>query len=373
MSIHPARVKSFDDIWDNLTIAEEEGFVRRVEDGDLTLWCYTEACNYEDEWDEYTLMARGLIMDAKARKIIATPFPKFFNLGERGNKIPTAGFDAFEKLDGSLIILFHYDGKWRTATKGSFNSDQAKWAADHIAHFDLDKLEPGTTYLCEAIYPSNRIVIKYDKSALYLLSAYTEFGIEMGYAPLEALGTTIGWPTAHRTRHWSIATLTELAKELPVTEEGWVLRFYNGQRLKIKGAEYCRIHALISDLTPLAIWNSMLAGGDLGGVRKQLPEEFWIDFDQMVLLIQQKLYFIISDVVREAKKAALLSDKELGKKLPEYNEQVRTLIFPYRKRNGDLLTGKTRETLFKFVRPNANNLPGYVPSYGMKKVMQEAV
>jgi RNA ligase len=28
--------------------------------------------------------ARGLIVDRDARRIVATPFPKFFNIGERG-------------------------------------------------------------------------------------------------------------------------------------------------------------------------------------------------------------------------------------------------------------------------------------------------
>lgn len=371
--MHPARTKSFDDIWDNLLIHEEEGFVRRTEEGNLTLWCYTEACTYDDAWDEYLMMARGLIMCAPDKKIVATPFPEFFNLGEREQSVPSSSFEVFEKMDGSLIILYYYDGKWRTATKGSFKSDQAKWAAKYIEKFDLDKLTKGTTYLCEAIYPDNRIVVKYDKVGLFLLGAYTDFGLELQYPVLESLGNTIGWPTARRTTHYSISTLVDLAKDLPVSEEGWVIKFFNGHRLKVKGAEYCRIHALISDLTPLAVWNAMLAGGDLSATRKQLPEEFWSDFDQIVLLIQQKLYFIISDVVREAKKASNLTDKELGMRLTEYQEPVRTLIFPYRKGNGDLLTGRTREKLFKFVRPDGNRLTGYMPSFGMRRVMQEAV
>ena len=39
----------------------------------------------------------------------------------------------YRKLDGSLISLFHHKGEWRTATKGSLGSNQAKWPASDRA------------------------------------------------------------------------------------------------------------------------------------------------------------------------------------------------------------------------------------------------
>ncbi|MGL1080507.1 RNA ligase, partial [Vibrio parahaemolyticus] len=83
---------------------------------------------YDSAWDPVTTAARGLILDLEDRRIVATPFPKFFNAGERGEPIPDLPFIATEKLDGSLIIIFHHRGRWRTATKGAFASAQAQWA-----------------------------------------------------------------------------------------------------------------------------------------------------------------------------------------------------------------------------------------------------
>jgi RNA ligase len=94
----------------------------------LALWCYQSRCVFNDGWNEFTTLARGLILDAGTGRIVATPFPKFFNYGERGEEFPALPFETFEKLDGSLIILFHHRGRWLTATKGSFNSPQARWA-----------------------------------------------------------------------------------------------------------------------------------------------------------------------------------------------------------------------------------------------------
>ena len=46
--------------------------------------------------------------------------------------MPDLPFETMEKLDGSLIIIFHHNGRWRTATKGSFTSSQAQWAENFL-------------------------------------------------------------------------------------------------------------------------------------------------------------------------------------------------------------------------------------------------
>ncbi|MBO1019965.1 hypothetical protein IPV08_08305 [Methylobacterium sp. SD274] len=103
---------------------------------------------YDHGWDRYSLLARGLIIDPAAGVVVATPFPKFFNIGERHATVPDLPFEAFEKLDGSLIIAFHHSGKWRTATKGALNSSQAVWAQTRLDAMDTSRLVPGTTRTC---------------------------------------------------------------------------------------------------------------------------------------------------------------------------------------------------------------------------------
>jgi hypothetical protein len=51
------------------------------------------------------------------KRIVATPFPKFFNAGEHNGTIPALPFEVFEKVDGSLGILYHFDGAWGASTK----------------------------------------------------------------------------------------------------------------------------------------------------------------------------------------------------------------------------------------------------------------
>lgn len=98
----------------------------------LSLYCYTRKCAYERNWNPTTTVARGIILDHEAQEIRATPFPKFFNYGEIPHEEVPRGvpFRVFEKVDGSMVTVFQHKGRWLTATKGSFQSDQAKWAAD---------------------------------------------------------------------------------------------------------------------------------------------------------------------------------------------------------------------------------------------------
>ena len=93
----------------------------------LTIWNYAAKVQYEKLWDDVTLRCRGLITDENG-KIIIQPFKKFFNYEEVVNEIPTNNDYVYvqEKIDGSLGILFFYEGEWIMSTRGSFTSEQSQ-------------------------------------------------------------------------------------------------------------------------------------------------------------------------------------------------------------------------------------------------------
>lgn len=368
--IHPARQMPFEALVTGLRAAAGAGLVYRRWSEGLTLYVYTPRCVYEDAWDEFTLLARGLILDEAAGAVVATPFPKFFNVGERHGAVPDLPFEAFEKLDGSLIICFWHDGKWQAATKGAFASEQAVWAQAMLDGADLAALVPGTTYLFEAIYPENRIVVRYTEPALVLLAAYAADGRELAYNEVEAVAGTLGWRAARREHFATIGEMVARAAVLPKDDEGFVIRFSNGLRLKLKGAEYRRIHALISRCTPLAMWEAMNAGDDLTAIRRDLPEEFWGDFDDIIRLLSAQVQGLEARVAEVAASVAQLSDKELGLALNTLPADARPYLFSYRKSGA--ITGKARDSLMRAVRPTGNVLPGYVPSFTMGRVLEEA-
>ena len=360
--IHPARELSFDELYQGLQDGIRNEAIREVAGDDgLRLYVYTEKCTYDKLWGKFSLMARGLILDVDRKEIVATPFPKFFNVGENAVTVPDLPFETFEKLDGSLIIVFYHNGQWKTATKGSFKSDQAKWALARLP----DGLGLGHTYLFEAIYPENRIVVHYDYEGLVLLSAYNHKGEELPYEMLSH------FRIAKRYSYTHVSELLAKAATLPASEEGFVLRFSNGLRLKVKGDEYCRIHRLVSRVTPLAMWEAMKNGDNMEEIRKQLPEEFWTDFDNIISILDSKVTKIVLDTISLCSELEDLSDKDVGIRLQEYPEHIRPYIFPMR-RNKTIVEGRTREALFRNIRPTGNRLEGYAPSSAMNRVTEAA-
>ena len=373
MSLHPAHTMPFDDLLAGLEAAHRQRHVyeRPGPDG-LMLYVYFERCVYDSAWTPFTLAARGLILDMEGRRIAATPFPKFFNAGERDGAIPDLPFETTEKLDGSLIILFHHRGRWRTATKGSFVSAQAQWAQARVDALDHSHLAPGTTYLAEATYPENKVVVYYSEASLRLLAAYGADGRELAFDAVAAAGKNLGTGHVARLGFDAPSQMLLAAKTLPRSAEGFVVRFSNGLRLKIKGDEYRRIHALISGLTPLAMWEAMAKGDDMQAIRRDLPEEFWGDFDALTGILQGRIDRLLAAVAKAAGSVAHWSDKELGLSLGAVEPDARPFLFDWRKSGGNLLAGRTREKIFRAIRPAANELPGYVASSAMNRVSEEA-
>src|SRR5690349_3870846 len=145
----------------------------------LSIYTYTRTAQYEQIWNRVTTRCRGLVADDATGAIVALPLPKFFNVGEHeagrpyAAPLPDEPFEVYDKVDGSLAVVFHYAGRWRVASKGSFISTQATWGQRHLDARDTSALVPGVTYLAEVLYPQNRIVVDYgDRRDLVLLAAF---------------------------------------------------------------------------------------------------------------------------------------------------------------------------------------------------------
>jgi T4 RnlA family RNA ligase len=237
----------------------------------LTIWNYTEKVQYESLWDEVTLATRGLVTDSSGR-VVARPFSKFFNL-EEGRHTSTQDFEVFEKMDGSLGIAFVYEEQVVYATRGSFASDQSEWMASWGTKYNFSNiLVEGYTYLFEIIYPENRIVVDYGgESRLVLLGVIkTDTGEETSWDDLSAFE---GWDLVKR--YDGISDYTTLKGMVENNHEGFVVRFSNGQRVKIKGEEYLRLHRIMTNLSTTAIWEVLSNGGDILSTLTDVPDEFY--------------------------------------------------------------------------------------------------
>lgn len=122
----------------------EEGWVKKSNHPTLpiSIYNYSRETQFQRKWDETTLKCRCLILNNEG-EVVAKSFDKFFNYEELSpSEIPNEPFEVFEKLDGSLGLLFNYKGEWIFATKGSFSSEQAIKGMEMLKKYRYDRLLP---------------------------------------------------------------------------------------------------------------------------------------------------------------------------------------------------------------------------------------
>lgn len=252
------------------TFYNKEELLKAVESGavsktkhpteDLWIYNYTRAAVRDSEipWHSKTLrQCRGVITDANLN-FVARPFEKFFNFEELA-ELPdecmpadtlSLPYTISEKIDGSLGIMYWTKDGPALATRSTFTSEQALHGTkilrekygEVVKHLPHDK-----TFLFEIVYPENKLVVNYgDIDDLFLLAVIdTETGKEENVdglypgflRPCQYVGD---WRTI-REKYTNIGE--------DKNKEGFVIRFSNGYRIKMKFAQYFKMHYLVGKLT----------------------------------------------------------------------------------------------------------------------------
>jgi T4 RnlA family RNA ligase len=275
------------------TLIEQGYIIRQTHPSlPLTIYNYTAKAQFDRYWVAETLHCRGLVLDADYQPI-ARPLPKFFNLSEHQGTLPAGLPEIYEKLDGSLIILFYYQGQWEAASRGSFASDQAQMARVLLAdrQADLDRLDREYTYLFEIIYPSNRIVVDYGAAQrLVLLAAvHTQTGAELALRDVSWIDRARTYP-ATTLPEW-IKSIDETQSEL-ANQEGFILKWPNGFRLKYKLADYVRLHRIITRIQAKDIWECLSQNQSLEQFLDSVPDEFYNWVKDTKLELESKYHAI---------------------------------------------------------------------------------
>jgi RNA ligase len=348
---------------------------------DLTIWNYSPRVQYEKLWDEITMQCRGLVTNSKG-EIVARPFKKFFNYEEhKPEEIPNEDFVVYEKMDGSLGILFYYEeelsderryniwfnnnyetgmerffdpnnlpdfddpyyeptpktkGEWVLATRGSFTSTQAIKGRELLEKYDYNRLVKDYTYLFEIIYPENRIVCNYNFEDLVLLGMiHTPTGDEVDIH--NDNNEDIRLKNLIKNLKLNIVTVYKtwgegydlLKEEISNDREGYVIRFKNGFRMKIKGEEYKRLHRILTNISNRDIWEYLRAGKPMDEILDKVPDEFydWVKneeykFNQMFIITKTMaemafLKYITPEMTR----------KESAEIIKKQNLEIQAILF----------------------------------------------
>jgi len=320
----------------------------------LTIWNYTPAVQYGEKWDEVTLQCRGLVTGTEGN-VVARPFKKFFNI-EENKHTPTQDFEVFDKMDGSLGIMFKYNGEMICATRGSFTSDQSKWMSEFAQKYNYqDIIVEGFTYLFEIIYPENRIVVNYDgQERLVLLGIInTETGEELPHNELFE-----GFDVVKK--YDGVRDYSELKGKVEQNSEGFVVRFSNGDRMKIKGEEYLRLHKIMTNVSTTGVWELLSNGGDINQFLKDVPDEFYKKVKDYADLLKYSFYRVSEDCGKSHYyfRYGKYSDKEIEPTRKQFAEHVMNHGHPpYRAVMFAMWDGKPYEKLiWNIIKPEWKKL-----------------
>lgn len=340
-----------------------DGYLNKSTLGDLVLYNYTDRTTYDRYWTKETLESRGIVYNVKTKECVARPFPKFFNFNEhettRIEALPEQGFIATEKLDGSLGILFRHEGNYRVTTRGSLHSEQGKIATEMLSQYRLSEVPERLTLCLEIIYPENRVVINYgDRRGLVLLAAFDRHsGEELPWQSLVDLSwmMRMSLPQVYDD---SLSSLLAQRLSIPHSNEGWVLRFENGLRVKVKGEDYLRLAKIKATMGPLSIWEAMVVD-KIEEYLEELPEELQREAESIFIKLVSLHASLVSEAQLIAKRHNIhllsLRDKAAIKAMAltiqkEAPEHLRGYLF-------SIVRGKAdKKILLKQIRPRGNVL-----------------
>lgn len=256
------------------------GLLRKdmTDDGELAVYTYTDQTTFERAWDKITLNSRGHVYNVRTGERVACLFSKFFNLNERDCRYEVLPWDkpyeVYEKMDGWIGGLFRHKGKFWVSTRGSFHSDGSKWASSFIQHKDLSFLPDEVTLVFEIITPEQKIILDYKgERTLYVLAAFNRHtGEEYQREQVEIWAKEAGLPIVEIHRSMTIQDCLKMKDELK-DREGFVIRFHDGKRVKVKTEWYCAIAKIMANLTPISVWECMGEGKVKQEYLRSIPEE----------------------------------------------------------------------------------------------------
>lgn len=255
----------------------------------------------------YTYECRGILFD-DAGRIMSRRYHKFFNLNER----PETSIDKIdlskkhwilEKLDGSMITPFYSNVvgtdlpkiiNWENGIIVNYGNNNIVWGSKAGAtfltpqieefvkshpiylYFALDMMNNGFTPIFEWCSNKNRIVISYPEDRLVLTAIRNT--VEGNYLPYESmLEYQKFYPGIEIIKQYkgTVQNMLQFSDDVKSMQgiEGFVIRFEDGQMIKMKCDEYVLYHKSKNDLQFEKNVVAIIAEGRADDFRVLLSEE----------------------------------------------------------------------------------------------------
>lgn len=223
-----------------------------------------------DMSNDIVKFCRGVIFDGKSGKLVCSNFQ---GKSQPGPSLQYLHESVITKvIDGTMVNLYHYRGKWHLSTKGCLDAHTSFWASNYsfgelfqdIWQPDANLLNPDCCYSFVLQHPENRIVTTVTEPALYLVQVRNLTTGEVCTPFLDMPKHTMVPPCSIiklPTRHY-FATQAELDGHITgLTHEhpGFMVITPDHQRFKIDNPEYVRVSVLRGN-TPDRLHNMLKLG-----------------------------------------------------------------------------------------------------------------
>lgn len=228
------------------------------EEGELAILKYNQA---ESDFSEPIVQeARGIIFFKPTWDVVCAPFFKFFNATEKyAAKLDESELYVYQKIDGSLAKVWFFEGHWHLSSNNRIDASEASFSSGSnfqalfmrcLSHYGLDwesftsTLDEDYTYMYEMATPDNRVVVQYDDYYLFYLGQRNIHTFQEEYHPDKRIDNV---------KIYNFKTVDEVvfaAKKLPNSEEGYVVRDKNWNRVKIKNPVYLILHHIANNGKP---------------------------------------------------------------------------------------------------------------------------
>jgi hypothetical protein len=217
----------------------------------LYLFKYDKSCS---SWSrELVQECRGIILDSDNDwGVVSMPYKKFFRHDEAlAPAINWKVAKTWEKLDGTLMTMYRYDGDWHVSTPGVPDAGvrapdshltfaELFWRTAEKQKMNLGGLDTNYCFMFELCTTENRVVVKYPKDRL-VLHGVRHIPTLREVDPMP-FGTFMGAELPKLYDLSSLEAAFRAAQELvPVEGEGYVV--YDGiNRIKVKNLGWSALH-----------------------------------------------------------------------------------------------------------------------------------
>ena len=212
---------------------------------------------------------RGLVLNSEDYSLVARAFSRFYNWGEVADEMPLFDWSscvAHEKVDGSLVLIYYFDGRWHANTRGSFGTwplfndeyvakyyglpKEFKWSDGFLKALGVNSLEElnldkSITYVAEFCSLWNKVVRTYTEPCMYML---TRFAGEEELGPIEH-------GAFRKLESYSLKSVHDVQNFVTdhpeATFEGIVVKDECNRRWKLKNPRYVALHHMKGNGTEL--------------------------------------------------------------------------------------------------------------------------